>query len=226
MPLPTGKKTIVFRWVIAVKFNLDGSIARLKVHLVAEGYAQTYGVDSFDIFSPVAKLTFVHMFISLVTFYDWDLLQLDIKNVFLHGDFQEEVYIEQPSGFFAHVEIGKVCRLRKSLYGLKHSPRTWFGKFNQAVETFGMRKSKSDRSFFYKNFNSGIILLVMYMDDFVITRSDSKGILSLKSFLHNQLHTKDLGMLKYFLGVEVMKSKQRIMLSQRKYILDLLSETG
>ena len=114
VPLPTGKKAIGYRWVFAVKFNLDGFIARLKVHLVAKGYAKTYGVDYFDTFSPVAKLTFVHMFISLVASYEWDLHQLDIKNVFLHGDLQEEVYMEQPPRFFAQVEIGKVCRLRKS----------------------------------------------------------------------------------------------------------------
>ena len=100
------------------------------------------------------------------------------------------------------------------------------GKFSQAVETFGMQMSKSNHSVFYKNSNSSIILLVVYVDDIVITRSDSKGILSLKSFLYNQFHTKDLGMLKYFLGVEVMRSKQGILSSQRKYVLDLLYETG
>ena len=89
-----------------------------------------------------------------------------------------------------------------------------------------MQKSKSNHSVFYKNSSFGIVLLVMYVDDIVITGSDSKGILSLKSFLHNQFHTKDLGMLKYFLGIEVMKSKQRILLSQRRYVLNLLSETG
>ena len=78
-----------------------------------------------------------------------------------------------------------MCRLRKSLYGLKHSPRAWYDKFNQAIETFGMRKSKSDHSVFYRNSSSGIILLVVYVDDIVITRSDSKGILSLKSYLHS-----------------------------------------
>ena len=134
--------------------------------------------------------------------------------------------MEQPSGFVAQGEIGKVCRLRKSLYGLKQSPRAWFGKFSQAVETFGMQKSKSDYSVFYKDSSSGIILLVVYVDDIVITGSDSKSILSLKSFLHNHFHTKDLGMLKYFLGVEVMRSKQGIMLSQRKYVFDMFSETG
>ena len=89
-----------------------------------------------------------------------------------------------------------------------------------------MQKSKSDHFVFYKNSSSGIILLVVYVDDIVITMSDSKGILSLKSFLHNQFHTKDLRMLKYFLGVEVMRSKQGILLSQRKYVLDILLETG
>ena len=93
------------------------------------------------------------------------------------------------------------------MYGLKRSPRAWLGKFSQTVEKFGMQKSKSDHSVFYRNFNYGIILLVVYVDDIVITGSDSKGISSLKSFLHSQFHTKDLGTLKYFLGVEVMRSK-------------------
>ena len=126
--------------------------------------------------------------------------------------------MEQPLGFVAQGEIGKVCRLRKSLYGLKQSPRAWFGKLSQAVEKFGLQKSKFNHSVFYRNSSSGIILLVEYVDDIVITGSDSTGISSLKSFLHGQFHTKDLGMLRYFLGVEVMWSK----LSQRKYVLDLL----
>ena len=89
-----------------------------------------------------------------------------------------------------------------------------------------MQKSKSDHSVFYKNSSSCIIILVVYVDDIVITGSDSKDILSLKFFLHSQFHTKDLEMLKYLLGVEVMRSKHEILLSQRKYVLDLLSETG
>ena len=224
VPLLSGKKAIGCRWVFAVKFNLDESIAILKARLVAKSYAQTYGVDYSDNFSPIAKLTFVRLFISLVASYDWDLHQLDIKNVFLHRDLQEEVYMEQSPRFVAQGEIGKVCRLRKSLYGLKSSPRAWFGKFNQAIETFGMQNSKSDHSVFYKNFSSYVILPVVYVDDILLIRSDFKGRLSLKSFLHSQFHTKDLRMLKYFLGVEVMRSKQRILLSQHKYVLDLLYE--
>ena len=101
VPLPTGKKTIGCRWVFVVKFNPDGSMARLKARLVAKGYAQTYGVNYSDTFSPVAKMAYVRLFISLAATYNWDLHQLDIKNIFLHSDFLEEVYMEQPLGFVA-----------------------------------------------------------------------------------------------------------------------------
>ena len=121
--LPIGKKAIGCKWVFAVKVNPDGSVARLKARLVAKGYAQTYGVDYSDTFSPVATMTAVRLFISLAATNHWPLFQLDIKNAFLHGDLQEEVYMEQPPGFVAQGELGKVCRLRKSLYGLKQSPR-------------------------------------------------------------------------------------------------------
>src|SRR5262249_22615471 len=108
------------------------------------------------VLSPVTKLTSVRLFISLPATHDWPLHQLDIKNAFLHGDIHEIVYIEQPPGFVAQGKNGRVCRLCKSLYGLKQSPRTWFGKFSQAVENFGMKKSKSNHSVFYKQSNSGI----------------------------------------------------------------------
>ena len=134
--------------------------------------------------------------------------------------------MEQPPRFVAQGGIGKVCRLRKSLNGLKQSPRAWFGKFSQVIEECGMQKIKSYHFVFYRNSNSSIILLVVYVDDIVITGSDSEGISSLKSFLQSQFHIKDLRMLRYFLGIEVMRSKHGIFLSQRKYILDLLSETG
>ena len=170
-------------------------------------------MDYSDTFSPVAKLTYVLIFISLATTYNWGLHQLDIQNVFLHDDLQEEVYMEQPLGFVAQGEIGKVCRLLKSLYDLKQSPRAWFGKFNQVVEEFGMQKSKYDYSIFYRNSSSGIIMLIVYVDDIVIIGSDSKGISSLKSFIQSQFHIKDLGMLRYFLGIEVMQKKHGIFLS-------------
>ena len=99
------------------------------------------------------------------------------------------------------------------------------GKFSEVIEKFGMQKSKSDHSVFHRNSQTSITLLVVYIDDIIITGNDIPGISVLKSFLHGQFHTKDLGMLKYFLGVEVMRRKRGIFLSQRKYMLDRLSET-
>ena len=108
MHLPAGKKAISCRWVFTMKINLDGSIARLKAHLVAKGHAQTSRVDYSDTFCPVAKLISIRLFISLAATHGWDLHQLDIKNVFLHGDLAEEVYMEQPHGFVAQGEISRV----------------------------------------------------------------------------------------------------------------------
>ena len=126
-------------------------------------------------------MNYVRLFISLVATHGWDLHQLEIKNVFLHSDLQEEIYMEQLPGFVAQGEIRKVCHLRKSLYGLNQSLRAWFGKFSHAIENFGMQKSKFDHSVFYKNSEAGIILLVLYVDDIVITSSDTIGISSLRS---------------------------------------------
>ena len=224
--LLAGKKAIGCCWVFAVKINLDDSVVRLKAHLVAKGYAQTYVVDYSDTFSSVGKMTYVRLFISLAATHGWDLHKLDINNAFLHGDLSQEVYMEQPPRFVAQGGISRVCRLCISLYGLKHIPRAWFYKFSQVIEKFGMQKSKYDHFVFYKNFEAGIILLVVYVDNIFISGSDVAGISSLKSFLYGQFYTKDLRMLKYFLGVEVMRSKHGIFLSQRKYVLDLLSEIG
>ncbi len=107
--------------------NPDGTVARLKAHIVVKRYTQTYGTNYSDTFSPVAKLASVRLFVFLTARYDWPLHQLDIKNAFLHGNLQEKVYMEQPSGFVAQGELGKVCRLQKSLYGLKQRPRACFG---------------------------------------------------------------------------------------------------
>ncbi|CAM8999069.1 unnamed protein product [Rhodiola kirilowii] len=194
--LPPGACSIGCKWVFTVKVNPDGSVACLKARLVAKGYSQTYGIDHFDTFSPVAKLTSIRLLISLAASHHWPLHQLDIKNAFLHGDLQEPIYMEQPPGFVAQGESAKVCYLHKSLFSMKQSPRAWFSTFTATVEKFGMEKSKSDHSVFYKQSGNGIILLVVYVDDIVIT------------------------------GVEVSRSKKGIFLSQRKYVLDLLSETG
>nr|GEV36965.1 retrotransposon-related protein [Tanacetum cinerariifolium] len=120
--LQVHKKAIGYKWVFSVKMNPDGLIARLKARLIAKSYVQTYDIDYSETFSPVAKISFGWLFISLATTYDLTLHQLDVKNAFLHGDLEEVVYMEQPLGFVAQGEFKRVCKLKKALYGLKQSP--------------------------------------------------------------------------------------------------------
>ena len=139
--MPFGKFLVGCRWVYTVKVGLDGQVDRLKARLVAKGYTQVYGSDYGDTFSPVAKIASVHLLLSMAAMCSWPLFQLAIKNVFLHSDLTEEVYMEQPPGL--------VCRLRCSLYGLKQSPRAWFGRFSFVVQEFGMLRSTTDHLDFY-----------------------------------------------------------------------------
>jgi len=141
VPLSLGKTAISCQWVYAIKVNPDGSLARLKARLVAKWYAQVYGVDYLDTFSPVAKLTSVRILISLATTYNWHLFQLDIKNAFLYG---------ATSGVCCQGESGLVCKLKKYLYNLKKFPRVWFGRFSKCILSFELPRCEDDHSFFYK----------------------------------------------------------------------------
>ncbi|RVW79030.1 Retrovirus-related Pol polyprotein from transposon TNT 1-94 [Vitis vinifera] len=195
--LPSGKSTVGYRWVYAVKVGPDGQIASVRLLL------------------------------SMAAMCSWPLYQLDIKNAFLHGDLAEEVYMEQPPGFVAQGESGLVCRLCRSLYGLKQSPRAWFGRFSSVVQEFGMLRSTVDHSVFYHHNSLGqCIYLVVYVDDVVITGNDQDGIQKLKQHLFTHFQTKDLGKLKYFLRIEIVQSNSSVVISQRKYVLDILEETG
>ena len=134
--------------------------------------------------------------------------------------------MEQPPGLVAQGEDGLVCKLKKSLYGLKQSPRAWFGRFSSAVGTFGLTQCAVDHSVFFRSVAGKRIWLLVYVDDIIITGDDVIGIQNLKAFLQQQFNTKDLEHLRYFLGIEVAKSRHGTVISQRKYVLDLLSETG
>ncbi|RDX85259.1 hypothetical protein CR513_33579, partial [Mucuna pruriens] len=214
--LPSSK-AVGCRWVFAIKVAPNDTIERLKARLVAKGDTQVYDLDYGDTFSPVAKITNIRLLLAMTTIRHWPLHQLDIKNDFLHGDLDEEIYMGQPLGFVAQGESGLVCKLCRSLYGLKQSPRAWFGKFNQVVQNFGMTRSEADHFVFYCHSSSGkCVYLVVYMDDIVITGNDDIKISQL-----NHFQTKDLGHLKYFFVIE-----EGIVISWRKYALDILQETS
>lgn len=137
--LPQGKRPVGCKWVFTIKHKADGTIDRYKARLVAKGYTQTFGVDYQETFAPVAKMNTIRVLLSLAANFDWPLKQFDVKNAFLHGDLEEEVYMELPTGYEVQNGTGKVCRLKKALYGLKQSPRAWFGRFTDAMKRYGYR---------------------------------------------------------------------------------------
>ena len=143
----------------------------------------------------------------------------------MHGDLEEEIFMELPPGFHQE-EGGRVCRLKKALYGLKQSPRAWFGWFSKAMLSMGYHQSRGDHTFFIKHHGDLMTALLVYVDDIVVTGNDITEQVILKQNLAKEFEIKELGVLKYFLGIEVAYSKDGIFLSQRKYIMDLLIETG
>ena len=224
--LPEGKKTVGCKWIFSIKYKADGSIDRYKARLVAKGYTQTYGIDYQETFSPVAKLNTVRVLLSLAANLDWPLHQLDVKNAFLYGDLEEEVYMDIPPGYTASSKAKIACKLQRALYGLKQSPRAWFGRFSSAMRKYGFQQSNSDHTLFLKHRLGKVTALIVYVDDMIITGDDAEEISRLQEQLSTEFEMKNLGGLKYFLGIEVARSRQGIFLSQRKYVLDLLSEVG
>ena len=224
--LPEGVKAVGCRWVFTIKRRPDGSIERYKAQLVAKGYTQTYGVDYAETFSPVAKINTVRVLFSIAANRDWPLHQFDVTNAFLHGELPKPVFMVPPPGFTEEFQSGEVCQLKKTLYGLKQSPRAWFGRFTEVMKKYDYRQSNSDHTLFIKKKNGKITCLIIYVDDMIITGDDKEEIGELRKNLFKEFEMKDLGHLKYFLGIEVLRSDQGIFINQRKYILDLLAEIG
>ncbi|KAK8956599.1 hypothetical protein KSP39_PZI000178 [Platanthera zijinensis] len=202
--LPPGQKPVGCKWVFVIKHAADGTIDRLKARLVARGFTQQEGLDYQETFSPVAKLNSVRVLISVAVHRRWPLFQLDIKNAFLNGDLQETVYMQQPPGFETTGE-SQVCHLRKALYGLKQSPRAWFEKFSKVLREIGFTRSSADFSLFTRHQPTGTVILLVYVDDIIITGDDSQGIQAVKIHLNSVFQTKDLGFLRYFLGLEIAR---------------------
>ena len=150
---------------------------------------------------------------------------MDVHNAFLHGDLDEEVYMKLPPGFESS-HPNKVCRLRKSIYGLKQAPRCWFTKLVFALKEYGFLQSYSDYSLFTYTRGSIQINVLVYVDDLIISGNNSVALRTFKAYLSDCFHMKDLGVLKYFLGIEVARSTTGLFLCQRKYTLDIVSETG
>ena len=197
---------------------------------VVKGFTQKYGLDYQETFAPVAKMNTARLLLALATHRGWTLQQYDVKNAFLHGDLTEEIYMVLPPGYSSLVPstpASVVCRLLKSLYGLKQSPRAWFARFTSAMRTRGYRQCNGDHTMFYRHSTSGgVVILLVYVDDIIIAGDDTSTIADLALFLGSEFALKHLGLLRYFMGIEVAYSSNGLSICQKKYNIDLLQELG
>ncbi|KAM2723556.1 hypothetical protein EV1_026500 [Malus domestica] len=226
VPKPRDVKSISCKWVYKIKRRPDGSIERYKARLVARGFSQQYGLDYDETFSPVAKLTTVRVLLALAANKDWNMWQMDVKNAFLHGELDREIYMIQPMGFQSQDHPEYVCKLRKALYGLKQAPRAWYGKIAEFLTQSGYSVTPADSSLFVKANEGKLVIVLVYVDDLIITGDDEAEILRTKENLSVRFQMKELGQLKHFLGLEIDRTQEGIFLYQQKYSKDLLKKFG
>ena len=233
---PPGQLIVYCKWIFKVKYLPNGEIERYKARLVTKGFTQTYGLDYFKTFAPVAKMTSVRLLIALASAQNWPISQLDVTNAFLHGELNEEVYMKLPPGYFELSLVAQmnqlsasstlVCKMLKSIYGLRQAPRCWFNKFATTLKSYNFVQSHADNSLFTLHTSSKFVDVLVYVDDILITSTDKDLIQTIITYMSTAFKVKDLGPLKYFLGIEVARSTSGIYLHQRKYTLDILQDSS
>ncbi|KAG7568373.1 Reverse transcriptase RNA-dependent DNA polymerase [Arabidopsis thaliana x Arabidopsis arenosa] len=225
-PLPDNANVLGCKWIFKTKIKADGTLDKLRARLVAKGYEQEEGVDFLETFSPVVRTATVRMILHVATVEKWDIKQLDVKNAFLHGDLHETVYMKQPPGFEDKEHPNYVCRLHKAIYGLKQAPRAWFDKFSSYLLNYGFVYSPRDPSLFVYLKNNSIMLLLLYVDDMVLTGNDKTLISDLLKSLGTEFRMKDMGPMAYFLGIQATFTPEGLFLNQEKYAKHLLENAG
>ena len=222
LPLPPDKTAISSKWVYKIKPATTGNPTRYKARLVARGFQQQDGVDFLETFAPVVRWETIRVLIAIAVHLNWPLHQLDVLTAFLNGILQEDVYMHQPHGFVKPGEEHLVCKLHKALYGLKQSPRVWYARLHAALLAWGLIQSLSDPNLYFAHIGSHTVALLVYVDDILLTGSNSKLIAQLKTHLQQQFKTNDLGLISRYLGVQFDRTATGLHMHQRQYALRIL----
>ncbi|KAG8480706.1 hypothetical protein CXB51_025391 [Gossypium anomalum] len=224
--LPKGRKVVRCKWVFKKKEGTLGvEEPRYKARLVAKGYSQILGVDFTDVFSLVVKHSSIRALLGIVAMHDLELEQLDVKTAFLHGELEEDIYMQQPEGFTVLENEDYVCLLKKSLYGLKQSPRQWYKRFDSFMTSHDFKRNSFDSCvYFKKNSDGSFVYLLLYVDDMLIAVTDKGEIRKVKAQLSKEFEMKDLGTVKKILGMEIFRDRKtsKLYLSQKRYIEKVL----
>jgi hypothetical protein len=181
LELSTRINPIGNKWVFKKKVNSKGKVEKYKARLVAKGYNQVEGIDFGEIFSLVSKLTSIHFLLYVVATFDFEVESMDVKKTFLHGDLEEEIYMKQPKGFVVKGNKELVCKLKKSLYDLKQSPRMWYQKFATYMLGLGFTRRKEDHCVYFKLIGDHLIYLFLYVDGMLLIGNNKEIIQDVKT---------------------------------------------
>ena len=217
--LPPHAKTISCRWIFKKKLKPDGSINKYKARLVAKGYNQKKDIDYFDTFAPTTRISSIRVLIALTSIHNLFVNQIDVKTAFLNGDLEEEIYIDQPKGYIAKGNEQKVCKLVKSLYGLKQKPKQWHDKFDKVIVSNGYLINEADKCIYYKSYDTNTyVIICLYVDDMLIFGTSINVINETMNFLTFNFDMKDMGEANVILGIKIVKGDDSPALSQERYI--------
>nr|GEX16135.1 retrotransposon protein, putative, Ty1-copia subclass [Tanacetum cinerariifolium] len=207
--LPPNGKVVGSKWLFKKKTDMDGNVHTYKAHLVEKGYTQTPGIDYEETFSPVADIKAIKILIAIAAYYDYEIWQMDVKTSFLNRYLNKEVYMEQPDGFVNPKYLNRVCKLKRSIYGLKQASRQWNKRFDDEIKKFGFPQNRDESCVYLKASGSNITFLILYVDDILIMGNNIPMLQSVKSYLGRCFAMKDLSEATYILGIKIYRDRSR-----------------
>ncbi|CAA7268571.1 unnamed protein product [Cyclocybe aegerita] len=219
---PPGANIVGSKWVFRAKKDAAGNVVRYKARLVAQGFSQVPGIDYFDTFAPVARLASIQAVLAMAAVHDYEIHQVDVKGAYLNGILtaDEVIFMRQPPGYRISDSAGKVCRLLKTLYGLKQSGRRWYQRLVEIMVLLGFEQCAVDQAVFFKRRSEALVIVLVHVDDCTIVATALPLIEAFKAEVAKHVEITDLGELHWILGIEVWRDRERriIFLSQRSYI--------
>ena len=221
---PPDRQIVSCKWVLRKKTDATGNIIRFKARLVARGFSQIPGIDFKDTFSPTLRSITFRIFVSLAVELDLELHHLDVQTAFLHGELEEEIYMQQPPHFEDSTRPNVVCRLHRSLYGLRQSPRVWYHRLHNFLTNNGYKRLKNEPNVYIKRAKNNFIIIGVYVDDLPLLANSLAYLQLAKKELQQAFPITDLGPMKYFLGMNLQRDRAKgtISLSQTQYIESVL----
>ncbi|KAI3754579.1 hypothetical protein L1987_54366 [Smallanthus sonchifolius] len=220
--LPPGKYAIGTRWVFRNKQDERGIVVKNKARLVAQGYTQEEGIDYDEVFTPVARLEAIRIFLAYAASKNFTVYQMDVKSAFLYGKIGEEVYVKQPPGFIDPAHPTQVFKLDKALYGLHQAPRAWYETLSGYLLSNNFRRGAIDQTLFIKDEGGEILLVQIYVDDIIFGSTRKQLCKDFEILMHSKFEMSSMGELNFFLGLQVKQVPNGIFISQSKYVKSIL----